>query len=230
MIYKKKLKGFTLIELILAIAIFSILLVMVAAISKPVKNVYADVKQYTGDRTVIEQSGKFVAEQIKYADTVFIFNGCMPDDLCISNPADRSKYKLIKLSNTDFDTWGTGTAAKNYTGRISIQRTYTTPLSSAVFTRALGKAFYGREHYEYSFTWGQSGGANNYKSPIFHISSFEKDNNGNKGSKYLTADISADLINCTATYVDLSTTPQMNPTMSGGAEPGVIYVLYKLPA
>ena len=227
MIYKKKLKGFTLVELILAIAIFSILLVMVAAISKPVKNVYADVKQYTGDRTVIEQSGKFVAEQIKYANTVYIFNSCKPNSSLIA-AADQANYKLVKFSNTDFDTWGTGTAAKNYSGRISIQRTYNS--SSAVFTRALGKAFYGREHYEYSFTWGQievSGVmTDNLKCPIFHISSFEKDNNGVKGNKYLTADISADLVNCTATYVDSTT----NPTMSGGAEAGVIYVLYKLPA
>ena len=225
MIYKKKLKGFTLVELILAIAIFSILLVMVAAISKPVKNVYADVKQYTGDRTVIEQSGKFVAEQIKYADTVYIFNGCKPDSSLIA-AADQAKYKLVKFSNTDVDNWGTAASPKNYSGRISIQRTYNS--ASAVFTRALGKAFYGREHYEYSFSWGQSGGANNYKSPIFHISSFEKDNNGNKGSKYLTADISADLINCAsgATYV----TTSINSTLTSGAEPGVIYVLYKLPA
>lgn len=214
---KKSLKGFTLIELILSMALFAVLMVMVLFIFKPIAALSDNTKQYTGDRTVLEQSGKFVTERLKFATKAYIYNNCKPKTTLILT-ADQPKYTLIKLSNTEKDTWN----GKDYTGRMLIQRTYNSSIIPS--DRVLGKAFYGREYYTYSVSFPKDSSNNNIlNAPIISVTSYEKTNNGAKGNKLYTADIAANMVNTTVTLVN-----DGDPD-SGGTETGSIYILYMLP-
>ncbi len=69
---KKAVKGFTLVELIIAIALMSVLMVMVGLIMKPISQVFADTTSYTEDRYVMDGIGQFLDENLKYADNILV--------------------------------------------------------------------------------------------------------------------------------------------------------------
>lgn len=68
----KKLKGFTLVELILVIGLMAILMVMVGLIMKPISQVFADTTQYTEDRQVMDGMSDYIEDSLKFADRVWI--------------------------------------------------------------------------------------------------------------------------------------------------------------
>ncbi|MBQ8727871.1 MAG: type II secretion system protein [Oscillospiraceae bacterium] len=68
----KKLKGFTLVELILVIGLMSVLMVMVGLILKPISQVFADTTAYTEDRYVIDGMSQYLDENLKYADKILL--------------------------------------------------------------------------------------------------------------------------------------------------------------
>ena len=69
---KKNLKGFTLVELIIVMALMSILMLMVGLIMKPISQVFADTTAYTEDRYVMDGMAQYIDESLKYADKVWI--------------------------------------------------------------------------------------------------------------------------------------------------------------
>lgn len=69
---KRKIKGFTLVELIIAIALMAILMVMVGLIMKPISQVFADTSKYTEDRYVMDGMAAIIDENLKYADRICI--------------------------------------------------------------------------------------------------------------------------------------------------------------
>ena len=68
----KKLKGFTLVELIIVIALMSVLMVMVGLILKPISQVFSDTASYTKDRQVMDGIAQYLDESIKYADNIIV--------------------------------------------------------------------------------------------------------------------------------------------------------------
>lgn len=67
---KKKLKGFTLVELIIVMALMAILMLMVGLIMKPISQVFADTTKYTEDRYVMDGIGAVIDENLKYANKI----------------------------------------------------------------------------------------------------------------------------------------------------------------
>lgn len=70
---KNKLKGFTLVELIIVIVLLAILMAMVGMMFKPMAQLFADSTKYTEDRYVMDGIDQVIQENIKYADNVAIY-------------------------------------------------------------------------------------------------------------------------------------------------------------
>ena len=69
---KKKLKGFTLVELIIVMALMTALMLMVGLIMKPISQVFADTTRYTEDRYVMDGMAAVIDENLKYADKICV--------------------------------------------------------------------------------------------------------------------------------------------------------------
>lgn len=69
---KKKLKGFTLVELIIVMALMTALMLMVGLIMKPISQVFADTTKYTEDRYVMDGMAAVIDENLKYADKICV--------------------------------------------------------------------------------------------------------------------------------------------------------------
>lgn len=139
--FKKNLKGFTLIELIIAMCMFGILMLMVISISKPLGSLLSDSKQFTNQRSVAEGISNYICENVRYSSDVIVYQDCKPDASVVAT----GDYDVIRISNTDADTWGT----INYTGRVRIQRGMYSPTGWNTNADAMGKAYYGREFYTF---------------------------------------------------------------------------------
>ncbi len=102
---KRKIKGFTLVELIIAIALMAILMVMVGLIMKPISQVFADTSKYTEDRYVMDGMAAIIDENLKYADRiVFIYDQDYLNDSMISTIAgemqvDEKKLQVLEIIN-----------------------------------------------------------------------------------------------------------------------------------
>lgn len=64
----KKLKGFTLVELIVVMAIFSIIMAAVLSILQPVSNVYSNTANYEHARASSDNVRTYVEDSLRYAD------------------------------------------------------------------------------------------------------------------------------------------------------------------
>ena len=70
---RKKLKAFTLVELIIVMAITSILFIMIASFFAPIGVVFADASQYDSQRTIVEEINTYITESTRYATKVTIY-------------------------------------------------------------------------------------------------------------------------------------------------------------
>lgn len=69
---RRKIKGFTLVELIIVMALMSVLMVMVGLIMKPISQVFADTTRYTEERYIIDGMGSVIEENLRYATDICI--------------------------------------------------------------------------------------------------------------------------------------------------------------
>ena len=69
---RKKIKGFTLVELIIVMALMSVLMLMVGLIMKPISQVFADTTRYTEERYIIDGMGSVIEENLRYATKICV--------------------------------------------------------------------------------------------------------------------------------------------------------------
>lgn len=70
---KKILKGFTLIELIIVMAILTILMASIMRMFKPIRSTYIDATLYENQRTVQNGMVKYISESIRYSTDLGIY-------------------------------------------------------------------------------------------------------------------------------------------------------------
>lgn len=166
------------IELIVVMAILSILMTVVFAMFKPVNQFYVNVAEVDKRYSSVQGINDYLCESVKYAQSVYIFNNVntingkkletnppgspstyeyiykrfmIDAGLNISDPNDQKKVKIIAIYADKIDTWN-GT---DYSGRIyKVNGINGTSLSVGdYFTnqyQIFGKGYYGP--YNYKFT------------------------------------------------------------------------------
>lgn len=106
---KRKLKGFTLVELIVVMVIMSILMLAVMNMFKPIRNMYVDSTQYEAQRTAQTGVVQYITESIRFATDVGIYNSSITS---ASTAVDEfAKQYCINSGITD----ATGNAVAPYT-------------------------------------------------------------------------------------------------------------------
>lgn len=138
---KNKLKGFTLVELIVVMALMSILMVAIMNMWKPVRETYVDSTQYEAQRTAQNGVVQYITESVRFAADMGIYTDssaasavsdfaaayCTANNIDSANTtavtAEIEKYaEVIVIDNK------TTHYSKDYTGRLIRRKVdYTTP-------------------------------------------------------------------------------------------------------
>ncbi len=90
----KKLKGFTLLELIIVMAIFSIIMYSAVQLLAPVSKFFVRSSNYENTTACIDNMRRCIEGNLKYADRVRAYNGFEPFTY-----VDGSDFKAITVSN-----------------------------------------------------------------------------------------------------------------------------------
>lgn len=99
---KLKIKGFTLIELIVVIAIIGIIMLGLANYFKPIRQVFVDSSNYEQYRTVQSGIGRYIAENTRYATSLAIFkkgNSVTSDGSTVSITSEDQAIDAFLLKN-----------------------------------------------------------------------------------------------------------------------------------
>lgn len=163
---KKILKGFTLIELIIVMAILTVLMAAIMRMFKPIRDTYVDATLYESQRTA--QSGiiQYISESLRYATDVGIYNdtsitnavGDFADAYCKKNPTankttieNNAEVIIIDNRKDQYNFNGkpcTGRVLRRKASNIGSAPNEIVGTSSAAGCRmALGDAYYGNNDY-----------------------------------------------------------------------------------
>ena len=154
---KKKLNGFTLVELIVSMALLAILMVMIGLMFRPIGRLLADTTKYTEDRYVIDEMNEIIDSNLKFATGVEIYYdvaGYNADDSTDAGTAlgvsNARKIEIRNVSENTFFITSLGYDPNKYD--INGTTTYTTgriiKYDSVHSSRMVGsKAFYGSGNY-----------------------------------------------------------------------------------
>ena len=194
---KKQLKGFTLVELIVVMAIMSIIMIIISSVTKPVLTIANRAKKYDTQRTIAEEITNYVCESVRYAQYAQVYtdmkilpsnaiknfekfrtdNGFVVNTSGNAN-ATPPKIQVIAIVN-DFNGIGNsgitkGIAVNSYNGAKTPNyygRVFK-KVESKEFYTAMGKWYYDNTRYGYEVS---------YKDGIFNIntSSYDKDKTRN---------------------------------------------------
>ena len=159
----KQFKGFTLIELIIVMAVMSILMVGIMQMMKPIRNTYVDATYYESQRNTQNGIATYIGESIRYATNLGIYtegvtggvtnlSAALTEFETLSGITDRSKYNVIVIDNNTAYKFNNATCY----GRILRSKTVT---ASGCTTRlALGEAYYGKYTYSIALEPDPAGG------------------------------------------------------------------------
>lgn len=129
---KSKLKGFTLVELIVVMVIMSLIMAGIMQIFKPIRTIYVDSTQYEAQRTAQNGVVQYITESVRFATDMGVYNDVSNasdavDEFaaayCAANNIDSAKVadvtKAIK-KNAEVIIIDNKTThySKNYTGRV----------------------------------------------------------------------------------------------------------------
>lgn len=164
---KKTFKAFTLIELIIVMAILAILMAAIMNMMKPIRSTYVDATLYESQRTTQNGIIRYVGESVRYATNLGVYNESVSgitdatDAIAkfkvAAKKKDGSAYtddeiNIITIDNSSNFLYQNA----NYRGRIVRSKqlaaggTYTNNVSVAGSTEArlaLGSAYYGDSNY-----------------------------------------------------------------------------------
>ena len=173
---KSKLKGFTLVELIVVMALMSILMLAIMKMFQPIRETYVDTTQYEAQRTAQNGVIKYITESVRFSTDLGIYNDvttasdavdAFATAYCTAYSIDSSKVadvqeaikknaEVIIIDNT------TSHYRKNFTGRLVRRKVDGTNSSvgapsftgtnnlvdtSSNWRTALGESYYGENTY-----------------------------------------------------------------------------------
>lgn len=128
---KSKLKGFTLVELVVVMAIMGILMVGIMQMFKPIRTIYVDSTQYEAQRTAQNGVVQYITESVRYATDMGIYTDNSPssavDDFaaqyCTDYAIDSAKVsdvtsEIQKYAEVIIIDNKTTHYSKDYTGRL----------------------------------------------------------------------------------------------------------------
>ena len=155
---KKILKGFTLVELIIVMAILTVLMAAIMRMFKPIRETYVDSTLYENQRTVQNGIVQYVSESLRYATDLGVYNESnmstaveeFAKAYCRKNTsADKDTIKknaeVIVIDNTTNAYRFNG---KDCTGRVLRRNNVGTSSWNDTNTRlVLGAAYYGENDY-----------------------------------------------------------------------------------
>jgi len=164
----KSLKGFTLIELIIVMAIFSIIMSAIMTMTKPVTNLANVAIDYDTQRTVSNEINTYVCQNLKYATHAQVYTECkdLPSNSIsafkLSSGADCADIKVIAIINNfsgaNITTIAVDSAPNTYNGvakddygRVFMSDSVSEPNNVTYYT-AMGKWYYGNNKYQFDFT------------------------------------------------------------------------------
>lgn len=73
---KKKVKGFTLIEMIIVVALFGLIMAGALSLLQPIRRVYKDAFDFEGSRATVNNVRQFVEDNVKYANRIIVLTNC----------------------------------------------------------------------------------------------------------------------------------------------------------
>lgn len=175
----KKFKGFTLVELIVVMAIMTILMAAIMQLMKPIRSTYVDSTYYENERNTQNGISQYISESVRYATNLGIYTdsyapggGASPSSISGVTGAiaqfktetgitDETKINVITIDNkTKYNYNGS-----DFYGRL----VRTKPIASGSYTAdaaiagtnqarlALGAAYYGNNTYSISLQPTSSG-------------------------------------------------------------------------
>ena len=147
----KLLKGFTLIELIIVMAILSILMVGIMQMMKPIRETYVDSTYYESQRNTQSGIATYITESLRFATKMGIYN---EQESGISNLSDAiakftaaTGYTAAADGDLNVITINNKTQYK-YNNAVSYGRILRSKDSTGTTSRlALGEAYYGQYTY-----------------------------------------------------------------------------------
>lgn len=154
---KKILKGFTLIELIVVMAVMSILMLGIMRMMDPIRTTYVDSTYYESQRSTQNGIATYIGESLRYATKLGIYTGTSASDLsnAVSNFKSKSGYEASVDGDINFIVID-NTTEYIYRNEKVHGRVLRNKKGSETLTRmALGDAFYGP--YNYSINLRASG-------------------------------------------------------------------------
>lgn len=149
----KKIKGFTLIELIIVMAILTILMAAILQMFRPIRETYVDATLYENQRTTQNGIITYINESIRYAVDMGIYEGADMDTAISSfaskyatkyntAAADIQKIKdnvqVIVIDNSGSHTFN----GDPWQGRLLRKR------ADGTTRVAMGEAYYGENNYD----------------------------------------------------------------------------------
>ncbi|MDE7287901.1 MAG: type II secretion system GspH family protein [Oscillospiraceae bacterium] len=111
---KNKLKGFTLVELIVVMAIISILMLAIMKMFQPIRDTYVDTTQYEAQRTAQNGVIQYITESVRYATDMGIYN----DSISTASSAVDEFVKVYCIDKNITDASGNALIPYNDAGEL----------------------------------------------------------------------------------------------------------------
>jgi len=73
-IVNKRLKGFTLVEMIVVVCLFMMMMACVLSILKPMQKVYKDTYEYTDGQAVGDIAARYIEDELRYANRLYLYD------------------------------------------------------------------------------------------------------------------------------------------------------------
>lgn len=112
---KSKLKGFTLVELIVVMALMSILMLAIMKMFQPIRNTYVDTTQYEAQRTVQNGIIQYISESVRFSTDMGIYN----KNVSNASSAVDEFVKAYCIDNGITDTSGNALAPYDDSGELT---------------------------------------------------------------------------------------------------------------
>lgn len=162
---KKRFKGFTLIELIIVMAIFSVIMFAAFQLMPPVGKQFTNTAQYEGARATLDNVKRYLDGTIRYADKVYVcrdsvsnidtnvqtfYDNLYKDNLSYSV----NNVYVLEFNNTNFGTTSSSLSLHTYpvvSGSINFsgKNTNTSPVNDALFNEYSLRFCLGQYEYKY---------------------------------------------------------------------------------
>ena len=114
---RRTLKGFTLIEMIIVVAIFGMVMAVVLSFLDPVRKVYTRTYIESDAQAISENMRRYIGDQIQYADRMRVYTGKTFDDTTLAGEVEkfREKYYFVPEAGAPYPAGGgTGTKERTY--------------------------------------------------------------------------------------------------------------------